>query len=43
MILSLYDWMDELHCTTFSTIFQSYPDDGKMIMEGYVQRNSVYV
>ena len=25
--------------TSFSTVFQSYQDDGRMIMEGYVQWN----
>ena len=28
--------------TSFSTVFQSYQDDGGMIMKGCVQWNSVY-
>ena len=27
---------------SFSTVFQSYQDDGQMIMKGCVQRNPVY-
>ena len=29
--------------TSFSAVFQSYKDDGKLIIKGYVQWNSVYV
>ena len=38
-------WMDGwMTCdfTSFSTVFQSYQDDGQMIMKGCVQWNSVY-
>ena len=28
--------------TSFSTVFQSYQDDGRMIMKGCVQWNPVY-
>ena len=28
--------------TSFSTVFQSYQDNGKVIMEGYVQWSPVY-
>ena len=28
--------------TSFSTVFQSYQDDEKLIMKGCVQRNPVY-
>ena len=27
-------WMDDLNLTSFSTVFQSYQDDGQMIMKG---------
>ena len=33
--------MDDLQFS-FSTVFQSYQDDGQMIMKGCVQWNSVY-
>ena len=37
-------WMDGWLAifTSFSTVFQSYQDDGRLIMKGCVQRNSVY-
>ena len=38
-------WMDGwMICdfTSFSTVFQSYQDDGRMIMKGCVQWNPVY-
>ena len=38
-------WMDGwMTCdfTSFSTVFQSYQDDGRLIMKGCVQWNSVY-
>ena len=38
-------WMDGwMTCdfTSFSTVFQSYQDDGQMIMKGCVQWNPVY-
>ena len=38
-------WMDGwMTCDfkSFSTVFQSYQDDGKMIMKGCVQWNPVY-
>ena len=28
--------------TSFSTVFETYQDDGRMIMKGCVQRNPVY-
>ena len=28
--------------TSFSTVFQSYQDDGRLIMKGYVQWKLVY-
>ena len=39
--LEIDRWMN-CDFTTFSTVFQSYQDDGRLIMKGYVQRNSVY-
>ena len=41
----LDDWMDGwMTCdfTSFSTVFQSYQDDGRLIMKGCVQWNSIY-
>ena len=38
-------WMDGkmiYDLTSFSTVFQSYQDDGRMIMKGCVHWNSVY-
>ena len=38
-------WMDGwMTCdfTSFSTVFQSYQDDGRLIMKGCVQWNSIY-
>ena len=37
-------WMDWMtyDFSSFSTVFQSYQNDGRMIMEGYVQWNPVY-
>ena len=48
------DWLDGLYVaefngwmicnfTSFSTVFQSYQDDGRMIMKGSVQWNPVYL
>ena len=34
--------MDDLRFTSFTTVVQSYQDDGRMIMKGCVQWNSVY-
>ena len=34
-------WMT-CHFTSFSTVFKSYQDDGKLIMIGCVQWSSVY-
>ena len=38
---SLDGWMT-CDFTSFSTVFQSYQDDGRMIMKGCVQWNPVY-
>ena len=36
-------WMDEIcDFTCFSTVFQSYQDEGRMIMKGCVQWNPFY-
>ena len=32
-------WMDDLQLMSFSTVFQSYQDDGRLIMKGFVQLN----
>ena len=40
-IHSMDGWM-ACDFKSFSTVFQSYQDDGRMIMEGCVQRNPVY-
>ena len=43
--LKLSVWADGwMTCefTSFSTVFQSYQDDGSLIMKGCVQWNSVY-
>ena len=32
-------WMDDLQFYVFSTVFQSYQDDGQVIMKGCVQWN----
>ena len=34
--------MDDLRFYVISTVFQSYQDDGRMIMKGCVQWNPVY-
>ena len=34
--------MDGCNFTSFSTVFQSYQDDGQVIMKGCVQWNPVY-
>ena len=39
--LTLGAWMT-CDVTSFSTVFQSYQDDGRMIMKDCVQRNPVY-
>ena len=35
-------WMDGLQFYILLTLFQSYQDDGRLIMHGCVQWNSVY-
>ena len=35
-------WMDTCIFTSFSTVVQSYQDDGRVIIKGCVQRNTVY-
>ena len=35
-------WMTHKSFTSFSTIFQSYEDDRRLIIEGCVQWNTVY-
>ena len=35
-------WMDDQRFTSFSIVFQSYQDDGRMIMKGCVLWNPVY-
>ena len=35
-------WIDDLKFYIFSTVFQSYQDNGQMIMKGSVQWNPVY-
>ena len=35
-------WMYDLRFMSFSKVFQSYQDDGRLIMKGCVQWNSVY-
>ena len=35
-------WMDDMRFYVLSTVFQSYQDDGQMIMKGCVQWNPVY-
>ena len=39
--LKMDGWMT-CDFTSFSTVFQSYQDDGKLILKGCVQWNSVY-
>ena len=34
-------WMDDIRFYVLLTVFQSYQDDGRLIMKGYVQWNSV--
>ena len=41
MYLNADGWMT-CDFTSFSTVFQSYQDDGRLIMKGCVQWNSVY-
>ena len=36
------DGKDDLYFTSFSTVFQSYLDDGPMKMKGCVQWNPIY-
>ena len=36
---STYKWMDDCYFLSFSTVFESYQDDGRMIMKGCVQWN----
>ena len=35
-------WMDDAILTSFSTVFQSYQGDERLIMKGCVQWNRVY-
>ena len=35
-------WMDNAIFTFFSSVFQSYQDDGRLILKDCVQWNSVY-
>ena len=39
-MMSMDGWMDDLRFYVLPTVFQSYQDDGRMIMEGCVQWNS---
>ena len=39
--LKMDGWMTS-NFTSFSAVFQSYEDDGRLIMKGCVQWNSVY-
>ena len=39
----LQGWMDGAIFASFSTVFQSYQDDGRVLMKGCVQRHLVYV
>ena len=41
LIFQMDGWMT-CDFTSFLTVFQSYQDDVRMIMKGYVQWNSVY-
>ena len=42
-ILSKRDkWMDDLRFYVLLTVFQSYQDDVRTIIKGFVQWNSVY-
>ena len=38
----MFEVMDDLDFLSFSTIFQSYQNDGQVIMQGCVQWNPVY-
>ena len=43
--VGMAEWMDgwmTWDFTSFSTVFQSYQDDGRLIMKGCVQWNSVF-
>ena len=35
-------WMDDLQIKSISKVFQSYQDDGQMILKGCVQWNPIY-
>ena len=39
---SLLGQMDDLGFRVFSTVFQSYQDDGRLIMKGCMEGNPVY-
>ena len=40
-IIHLDGWLT-CNVTSFATVFQSYQDDERLIMKGYVQLNPVY-
>ena len=42
VILVSKGWMDDLWITFCSTVFQSYQNDGLVIITGCVQRDPVY-
>ena len=41
-VVFLAGWIDHTICCFYSTVFQLYQDDGRMLMKGCVEWNLVY-